>query len=132
MWAGACAVDFLSRAFQRQGAGTGNLITPQKDERTDHFPDSYRPNKVFFAIVPGLRITEEKLSMDRAQTLRDILQSVERRRPAAAAAAASDKLRVSFAAVILAVNRLIDEAAARHLQVLADDGQANDHLDEGF
>ena len=67
--------------------------------------------------------------MDRAQTLRDILQSVERRRPAAAA---SDKLRVSFAAVILAVNRLIDEAAARHLQVLADDGQANDHLDEGF
>ena len=69
--------------------------------------------------------------MDRAQTLRDILQSVERRRPVAAAAA-SDKLRVSFAAVILAVNRLIDEAAARHLQVLADDGQANDHLDEGF
>ena len=70
--------------------------------------------------------------MDRAQTLRDILQSVERRRPAAAAVVASDKLRVSFAAVILAVNRLIDEAAARHLQVLADDGQANDHLDEGF
>jgi hypothetical protein len=127
----AHAVDFLSRAFQKQGAGTGNLITPQKDERTNRFPDNYAPNMVFFAIVPGLRITEEKLCIDRERTLRDILQSVERRKPAVVA---SDKLRVSFEAVVLVLNRLIDEeteGAATHLMQMQSCASANDRAN-GF
>ena len=97
--------DFLAKAWQGQGMGTANIKVPEKNMQ-GKFPEA--PNMLFLSVVTGVRITQDSLDRDRTQTLQTIQASVLARQ-GSLAADASDKLRVSFKAVVIVMEVLIED-----------------------
>eukprot|EP01043_Picozoa_sp_COSAG02_P046859 COSAG02_NODE_4427_length_5372_cov_4.047791_5_plen_110_part_00 len=90
-------------AWQKVGAGTGNLIIPEK---TDGFyPEN--PNVVFLSIVLALKVCSP--DADRLQSLHTMQTHVVAGR-VALPDHASPKLKISFEACELLMARLVREA----------------------